>query len=240
MKLLKFSQGNAKIKFIPSLNFPSGHACPFADKCLSKVGKINNSIIDGKTEFRCFSASAEVRLPNVKSQRWYNFDLIKKLNKEQMIELINNSLPQNVRFIRLHVSGDFFSKEYMKAWIEVAKLNPEVVFYTYTKSIPYWIDLLNEIPNNLRLTASLGGKHDALIFKHNLKYAEVVYSLEEAIEKGLEIDHDDSSAYSLNTKSFALLIHGTQPIGSEAGRANYILQQAGLNGYRKENYLIAV
>ena len=59
---------------------------------------------------------------------------------------------------------------------------------------------------------------DHLIDKYNLKYAQVVFSEEEAEQLGLEIDHDDSHAYE-NNKPFALLLHGIQPAGSVASQA---------------------
>ncbi len=85
-----------------------------------------------------------------------------------------------------------------------------------------------EIPSNLILTASRGGKFDHLIDKHKLKCAEVVFSEKEAKDKGLEIDHDDSHA--LGNKSYALLIHGIQPPGSEAGKAVKALNGLGSYG----------
>ena len=49
----------------------------------------------------------------------------------------------------------------------------------------------------------------------------MVFSEAEAEELGLEIDSDDSHAArpDLQNQSFALLIHGVQPAGSEAGKA---------------------
>jgi hypothetical protein len=83
------------------------------------------------------------------------------------------------------------------------------------------------------LNASKGGKLDNMIDQYNLKYAEVVYSEQEAKEKGLEIDHDDSHAYDFN-HSFALLIHGTQPKGSKAAAAKSLLAKQGWTGYKKK------
>jgi hypothetical protein len=68
------------------------------------------------------------------------------------------------------------------------------------------------------LTASRGGRFDNLIDMHGLKCSEVVFSEAEAAEKGLEIDHDDSHA-AIGQKSFALLLHGVQPKGTEAAEA---------------------
>ena len=118
--------------------------------------------------------------------------------------------------MRVHVGGDYFSKKYLQAWIEVAKRNPDKVFYSYSKSLHLFKEFA--LPENLVLTASRGGKHDDLIDLHGWKEALVVYSEQEAIDKGLEIDHDDEHA-AFGEDDFALLIHGTQPKGSAAAVA---------------------
>lgn len=233
---LKFSQGNAKLKGIPSISLSAGWACPFAFRCESRVDMLTGKITDGKhTEFRCFSATQENIFPVVRKQREYNFNLLRSLkSSEEMAELIHVSLPNpKKKIIRIHVSGDFFNINYLKAWILVAQRNPNLTFYAYTKSLTYWIEELNNIPVNLKLTASKGGKNDHLIEQYNLKFAQVVYSIEEAEQLGLEIDHDDSHAFSGN-KSFALLIHGTQPKKSFAGKAKQTLANNGWTGYNRK------
>lgn len=233
-KLLKFSQGNAKLtKDIFSLSLPSGFACPFASDCLSKSDKVTGKLTDGKdTKFRCFSASQENRFPKTREQRWHNFELLRKLNKEQMVKLISDSLPVKANKVRIHVAGDYFSQTYFDAWLEVAKQNPTKIFYGYTKSLNYWISRLSEMPDNFILTASKGGKLDELIAKHNLRFAEVVFTMDKAKELGLEIDHDDSHAFSKGG-SFALLIHGTQPPNSEASKSKVENQKNGIMGYTR-------
>jgi hypothetical protein len=240
MDKLKFSKGNAKLgKHIHTISLLSGWSCPFAHDCLSKAvvneatGK--KSLQDGKhTKFRCFSASQEVLYKNTYNARKHNFDLLKKLKKDGMVELIKESLPKSATTIRIHVGGDFFNQDYFDAWLQVAKDNPKRLFYAYTKALPFWIARLDEIPSNLKLNASKGGKRDDLIEKHNLKEAIVVYSEKQAEELGLEIDHDDTHAYEQD-ESFALLIHGSQPKGSEASEALKKLKEEGWTGYSKEN-----
>ena len=207
-----------------TFSLPSGHTCPFANDCLSKAvlkdGKY--SIQDGKnTKFRCFSATQEVVYKAVREQRQHNFELLRQYkNPESMSKLIQKSLPEKATVIRIHVGGDFFNENYMRAWNMVAKNNPNVTFYAYTKSLPYWVKLKDEkvIPSNFKLNASKGGRFDSLIDKHKLKYAEVVFSEQEAIDKNLDIDHDDTHAF-LQDKPFALLLHGVQPKGSKASDA---------------------
>jgi len=241
--MLKFSKANAKTQALKndseladyltdkrkiySLDLLSGYSCPYAEKCLSKAVQLptgKRKIRDGKkTEFRCFSASQEVQYTNVYNSRKHNFDLLRKQNHEEMVKLINSSLPENAGIVRIHVAGDFFSLPYMHAWYMVAALNPNVLFYAYTKSLKFWVGGINELPilHNFVLTASYGGRDDHMIDEFNLRSTKVVFSEAEAVELGLEIDHDDSHAAkpSLRNNSFALLIHGTQPAGSEASTA---------------------
>jgi hypothetical protein len=218
--LLKFQRGNAKLdKKIYTFSLPAGHSCPFANNCLSKADKLTGKLTDGpNTQFRCFAASAEAVYPNVRLARWHNFDLLKKLNSNESKDLILASLPKKANIVRIHVSGDFFNEAYFLAWLQVAKAKPEVLFYAYTKSLVYWVNYIKDIPGNLVLNASEGGKLDAQISEHGLKFAKVVYSPEQAQELGLLIDHTDEAAYKTK-ESFALLIHGQQPKGSKASQS---------------------
>lgn len=232
---LRILKGNAKLgKNIHTFSIPAGHSCPFSSDCLSKADKATGSLTDGKnTEFRCFSAVAEARFPSVRDSRWKNYDLLKKAKTTaQMATLIQNSLHRNVKNIRIHVSGDFFNQNYFDAWLQVAIANPGIVFYGYTKSLKYWVERLDYIPSNFRLTASYGGREDHLIEEFGLRSAKVVFSEKEAEDLGLPIDHDDSHAYDYEG-NFALLLHGSQPKGTKAGKAWNEIKKSGVGGYKK-------
>ena len=232
---LKFGFGNSKIsRSIATFSIPAGHTCPFAKECFSKASRLTGKIVDGKhCQFRCFAASQECTYPSVRKQRWYNFELLKQFKDiEKMGSVIQASIPHNAQFIRIHVSGDYFSESYFLAWINVALNNPGIVFYGYTKALPFLVKYKKFIPSNFRLTASKGGTHDHLIKEHDLKFAEVVFSVQEAEDKGLKIDHDDGLAM-YSDKSFALLLHGTQPAGTKASAAIQLLAKSGIGGYNK-------
>lgn len=49
-------------------------------------------------------------------------------------------------YVRIHESGDFYSKVYLLKWVEIAEQFPELKFFAYTKSVPYFYDL--ELPAN--------------------------------------------------------------------------------------------
>ena len=214
--MLEYSDANAKIKklySVPelqewftndrkvySMDLLSGWSCPHAKECLSKVhetGEISKAgnprvkLKDGKyTEFRCFSASQEALLPNVYSKRKRNYDALRGMGVNEMIHHLNNDLPTDAGIIRIHVAGDFFNADYMRAWYNVASMNPSILFYGYTKSLAYWQFHINEYPelDNLVLTASYG-------------------------------DDSHAARPDLRNQDFALLIHGVQPKGSEAAKA---------------------
>ena len=208
---LFFGKGNAKVgKEIWTFSLPAGHTCPGARACMARADRGSGRITDGaEQEFRCFAASME-RYAGVRERRWENFEALKGLSFVEMVELIEASLPINEGIIRVHVGGDFFSNSYFAAWMKVAVDNPDILFYAYTKSLNYWVRNIEIIPVNFKLTASRGGRYDALIEKYNLRTATVLHTLQEAVALALEVDHDDSHAYRGN-ESFALLVHGTQP-----------------------------
>ena len=237
MNKLKFGQGNSKLApNIFTFSLPAGWSCPGAKECLSRAVKQpegNYRLVDGKdTKIRCFAAIDEALKPAVRNARWHNFDALKGKTKEQMISMIESSMP-TVRWkyiIRIHVSGDFFNQNYFDAWLEVARRFPKTLFYAYTKELRYWVARLNVIPSNVKLVASYGGKWDSLIEKHNLRSVKIVLSEQEAEVLNLEIDHDDSLNYE-GVTDFALLLHGTQPAGTVAAAAWQELKNQGKGGY---------
>lgn len=229
---LKFGRGNAKLdklevkmgKPVFTFSILSGHNCPYAKDCKSfavEDSQGKRHIQDGPdTQFRCFSASQEVLFSNVYKSRKSNGEIVMLAAQsvDNAAKAICDSLPKKAGVVRIHVGGDFKTQAYFDAWALAASLTPNVLFYAYTKSLPFWIKRRDTLPANFILTASYGGQRDDLIAKHSLRFAKVVYSVAEARKLKLPIDHDDSHA-AKQGKSFALLIHGTQPKGSAAGAA---------------------
>lgn len=189
------------------------------------------------TEFRCFAASQEALYSNTRSARWHNYNVLRGLRTKEAIRAqILQDLPESAEKVRIHVSGDFYAQHYFDAWVDVAELRPATVFYAYTKSLRFWVHRMYEIPENLRLTASEGGAFDRYIKKYGFKSARVVMHPEEAEVLNLEIDHDDSHAYTVEAPSFALLLHGTQPAGSDAAMYARRLKDEGIEaGYNRNH-----
>ena len=193
MKFIKKNKYYTGIVY--EFNLPSGYSCPFAEQCLVKVDKVTGKFINKSKQYKCYSASSE-RFPAVRKSRWDNYEYVKMKN----IPII----PDDCKAIRIHASGDFFSQEYFNMWINICNKNPNIEFWAYTKSINYWINQINNIPDNLVLTASYGGKYDNLISEYNLKNVKVYKNINN-VPLGIPIDYNDNLARNKNIKEFALL-----------------------------------
>jgi hypothetical protein len=222
---LHFSVDNAKLaKHTASFSLPAGHTCPGADQCLAKRDLNTGKIVDGpKQTVRCFAASMEVARPNLARALDRNIKALREAKTEdKMAALIQQSLryvAEVYSSIRIHVHGDFFSATYFRAWAKVATNNPQRLFYAYTKSLPIWIANFEAVPSNMLIVASYGGKFDHMIKAYDLRSARWVMHPEEAEELRLPIDKDESLVVNPDIKHFALLLHGSQPPGTEASLA---------------------
>lgn len=238
---LNFTLGNAKLsRDTAILSLPAGHTCPFAKDCRSCADRVTGKIKDGPhTQFRCYATGAECLFPNIRKSRWNNFEMIQQAKTAiGMANLIEQSLviKRKIKLVRFHQSGDFFSQAYFDAWLMVAQQHPEWIFYGYTKALPYWVKRLHVIPPNFKLVASRGGTHDHFIEMFSLRSARVVLSEREARRKWkLPIDHDDTHVWKYDG-DFAIVIHGTQPKGSKAGKAWYKIAKHGKGGYKADYF----
>lgn len=111
-------RGNSKLGGeIHHFSLPAGKTCPCqttacASVCYAEDGYYNmNNVID----------SLARRLKFTKRK-----DFV-----EKMVAAIGRD---TVSIVRLHVSGDFYSAEYIRRWVEIVRRCPNVKFYTYTRS----------------------------------------------------------------------------------------------------------
>lgn len=221
----------------------------------------NNKALDtDNPNFRCFAASEEVNYKNTYNMRRRNFELIKETLAnggpsavENLADLINRSLNTNIKYVRIHESGDFYDPRYLQAWIKVANDNPTMIFYAYTKSIDMYRNYLNKIPENLIITGSMGGRYDEEIKRHNIPHSKVFMSYHKVLDLNKIVDADDRYPIDFNdeiaqtsiydrrkkfgTPNFALLIHATQSPQTLASKET-VPNSAFLHGMKahKEGY----
>ena len=223
--VLGFSKKNAKLEW-PYFSLPAGYTCPFATFCKNFPAKWEGPIKGGKwkkpaswdknvkagpqAEIMCYAARAQGQYPGANVQAFKNLDLLKKVKtKEKMANLIIKSMEYhglaNTDILRIHEAGDFFSQDYLDAWIEVAKKMPQTLFYAYTVSLPYYMARKGGLPKNFKIIASMDKHNEKFILDNGLRYSRVVGTEEEAKELGLPIDVDDSIAWG-SDDNFALVI----------------------------------
>lgn len=141
--------------------------CPFAGSCLKL----------------CYAKRGMYRFGNVERALTKRYEASKDENFVQTItdELAKVKKDKQV-YIRIHDSGDFYSPAYFQKWLTIARLNPSVRFYAYTKS-HYFIRGI-QLPENFDLIYSLGSKNDELIDQAKERHSKIFYSSEEMQEQG--------------------------------------------------------
>jgi hypothetical protein len=183
--------GNSKLvktakKFdvkINNFSIPAGNdkksgkiTCPFAGKCIKL----------------CYAKKGAYRWGNVERALTRRYESSKE---ENFVELISNELNKIRKnkqlYIRIHDSGDFYSPAYFAKWLEIARLNPTVRFYAYTKSHSFIRGI--QLPENFDLIFSLGSTKDELIDQETERHSKIFYSADEMIDQG----YTDASEYDL-------------------------------------------
>jgi len=177
---------------IPAYKTKSGKiTCPFALTCVKD----------------CYAQKGNyIRFPKVAEGMEQRYTLTKSLN---FVALMNiEIIKKKVNAVRIHDSGDFYSMEYIKKWVQIAKDNPNVNFYAYTKSIPLFKGL--ELPKNMDIIFSIGSKRDDLIDVKNDRHAFIFNNKKELDKAGYidasKIDYKATKFFSTN-KKVGLIFH---------------------------------
>jgi len=108
----------------------------------------------------CYAKQGRYGMKNVKDARMHN--LMLSLSADFVdLAIADLQRMRKVNTVRIHDSGDFYNAEYYAKWCDIAKALPHLTFYAYTKTVN--MDLWENKPDNLKITQSLGGKHDNLV-----------------------------------------------------------------------------
>jgi len=174
---------------IPAYKSSTGlKTCPFAGTCAKG----------------CYAQMGTYTWSPVKNA--YEYRLEQTLKDNFVDVMVNEIKKRKVNKIRIHDSGDFYSREYLQKWLKIIELNPSVEFYTYTKSIPFF-KALTSIPKNFRVIYSYGGLKDNLINPSVDNNAKVFMNENDLNNNGyLDCSNDDNLIF--NTNKIGLVFHG--------------------------------
>jgi hypothetical protein len=169
--MLKFSKGNSKLNELAQhlglkktqvvgFDLPAGYTCGKAGICKTYANK-NTGKLRRVGPVLCYAAKGEGYLPSVRALRWSNFNALLACGKDipAMVSILAEAIDnlKNPKVIRFHSSGDFYCKEYFTAWVEVAKLYPNIQIFGYTKFLDYAVA---DVPDNMRVQYSFGSVDD--------------------------------------------------------------------------------
>jgi len=195
----RLSDGNTKLKkdgivsfnLIPVTHCPSAGACKAY--CYATVGQqaFRNGVL---RRARAYIATVQ-------------WDFVPR-----MIQEVQTAVRRGARAVRVHDSGDFYSLDYMLAWMAIASQCPEVKFYAYTKMVVLVKRLYKagKVPPNFRLIQSLGGVSDSQIDK-SLPHSRIFNSLDELREAGYaDASESDAPAAFGDSPLIGLVIHGAK------------------------------
>lgn len=146
----------------------------------------------------CYARKGTYRFRNVRNKHVRNLEMV--LNDLPAWEAQMKEELQHKRFInshvRIHDGGDFFSREYLDAWLRIARATPNVIFYAYTKEVQMFKDVVEpNPPDNFRWIYSRGGRWDHLILESD-RQADVFPTRESLEAAGYE-DQEDSDLLAI-------------------------------------------
>jgi hypothetical protein len=140
--MLSISNGNTKIGSTPNFSLTPGFSC------LDKSGKFPPCYRAG-----CYAANCFKRWKNVQKSWASNFATASRDAFEVLVQ-VRHWLAKHpkTKYFRIHVGGDFFSQDYVKAWTRIARRTPDVRFLAFTRRT----DLdFSKVPRNLKIVYSM-------------------------------------------------------------------------------------
>ena len=176
---------------IPAYKSASGKlTCPMADACVKF----------------CYAKKGAYIWSNVQPAFEARYQLSKT---DKFVDAVNDEIRRKKPdYVRVHDSGDYYSKAYLNKWIAVAIHNPSVRFYSYTNMI----DMIKktDLPENYDIIFSDSGKQKNLIDETNDRHTKIFASSGDLNDAG----YVDSSDYDLNatkwyskSKKVGLIFH---------------------------------
>ena len=110
---------NSKLgKYIFSFDLLAIVSCPDSDSCFKE----------------CYANKGTFLFPSTKKSNTYNFAIALHDLEYLESELIKEIIKKKIKSIRIHSSGDFYSREYFEMWINIANHFPSINIFTYSKA----------------------------------------------------------------------------------------------------------
>lgn len=176
---------------IPAYKSSSGKlTCPMAKECVKF----------------CYAKKGAYIWSNVKPAFEKRYELTKT---DDFVAAMNAEIiKKKPDYVRVHDSGDYYSKSYLDKWTEIAIHNPNVRFYSYTNMIDMMLN--TSLPDNYDIIFSDSGKQKHLINERKHRHTKIFSSKSDLVSAG----YTDASSVDLmatkwfnNTNKVGLIFH---------------------------------
>ena len=150
---------------IPAYKSASGKlTCPFADACVKF----------------CYAKKGAYIWSNVQPAFEKRYQLSKT---DDFVNIMNQEIAKKrPDYVRVHDSGDYYSRTYLDKWLAVAIHNPHVRFYSYTNCV----EMLKNanLPDNYDIIFSDSGKQKHIIDEKKDRHTRIFHSHNELVSAG--------------------------------------------------------
>lgn len=216
--VLHVVDGNSKTgKNVINLNFPIEYTCKHTCECY--------------TEKACYAESGCYLYSDNQASYSENFNFFCAVDSETFCKAVQMAIEKmGFKLFRYFTCGDIVNYRFFECMVTIAKENPSVRFWSYTKKyeiVNRWLDENGTLPENLTIIFSHWLNHDGSYFpmdnRHNLPTSEFIpLGREELLETVTHVcpcsdpsvvaccEDCDHPCYELkNGQSMALCEHST-------------------------------
>ena len=149
----------------------------------------------------CYAGKLEKIFKGFRENVTHNWNILVGMSEDEMVwtlaKVVSDFHKITVKWIdkgediqpifRIHADGDFFSEEYMNAWVRVIEMFDDVTFWVYTRSVMSAVRLHKRNLENLSLYFSSDPDNIALAVMLNTTYGIRIAHVDETFDSGRDI-----------------------------------------------------
>lgn len=225
-----FSKGNKKIKLAgknAGLRNPISFGLPSVMSCFDA----------GKCKEYCYAEVVNSTYLSTLKMALHNYALVNTLDVDALTDAFVRMIDTSeTELVRIDDTGDLVDVKEFTAIANAARMRPDVVLYTYTKSTAIvwnYLENGNSIPDNFRVNISSTDNERSslyatkLVQKYGLSTCFILETAEDILawwDAGLPFNDVEKMAIA-SKADFAIALHGTFSLGSTEYHANKMREQ---------------
>ena len=96
----------------------------------------------------CYALKGRFSWKPVKNAHFWRYEqsLMDSFVQRMRYEIYRSTI---IKYVRIHITGDFYSRGYVKKWAEIARVFPDIIFRTNTKRTSFLKYMKKMFPKNV-------------------------------------------------------------------------------------------